>query len=136
MADLTHEEFKALVAEVRGYNRRHPLGYDPREFQGAYYYERGFLSCLIAGAAIPLGITPDTLLIPRHRVILEVVRELAEAGIRGNPEALITWLSKTGTLEKAGGAEYVREIEGMTGIAAALSKFTLEIRRLALERLP
>jgi hypothetical protein len=90
----------------------------------------------MAGAAIPPGITPDTLLIPRHRVILEAVRELTDAGIHGNLEALITWLSETGTLEKAAGEEYVRKIEGMIGIPSALSGFTLEIRRLALERLP
>jgi hypothetical protein len=136
MADLTLEEFRSIADMVRGYNRRHPLRYDPREFQGAYYYERCFLSCLIAGAAIPPGIIPDILLIPRHRVILKAIRELSETGIQGNLKALTTWLGKTGTLKKAGGEEYVREIKGIIGIPSALSEFILEIRRLALERLP
>jgi hypothetical protein len=109
--------------------------YDPRGFQGAYYYERGLLSCFMAGAAIPPDIAADILLLPRHRVILEALRELERAGIRGNLEALVIWLGKTGTLEAAGGEDYIREIENMIGLPSAAAGFALEVRLLALARL-
>ncbi|MDR2095487.1 MAG: hypothetical protein LBP76_08210 [Treponema sp.] len=109
--------------------------YDPRDFQGAYYYERCLLSCLLAGAAIPAGITAETLLIPRHKVIFEAIRELAGMGIRGNIGAVVTWLDKIGLLEKAGGEDYVWEVESVIGIPSAVTAFAVEVRRLALARI-
>jgi hypothetical protein len=135
MANLSQAEFEALAAGVRRENRKYSFVYNRRQFKGAYYYERCFLSCLLAGAAIPKGITAQTLLIPRHRIILEAICKLEVLGIRGNLEALLVWLKFSGLLKKAGGGDYIREIESVVGVPSAITAFAVEIRRLVLERL-
>jgi hypothetical protein len=135
MRELSSEEFEALAAEVRSYNQQHRSVYNPQDFRGVYYYERCFLSCLLTGAVIPTGITTETFLIPRHKVIFEAIRELSATGIRGNVRALITWLDKIGFLKKAGGEGYLWEVESVIGIPSAVTAFAVELRRLALVRL-
>jgi hypothetical protein len=134
-SSMTREESVAVCAETRRQLAGIRLRGDSREFEGAYHYERGLLSCLMAGAPVPSGITADTLLMPRHRVILEALRNLEALGVRGNIQALTAWLDKTGGLEKAGGESCVREIEGMIGIPSAVTAFAAEVLLLALRRL-
>jgi hypothetical protein len=131
MADLTPEEFQSVAAEDRGYNRRLPLRYDPREFQGRYFWERGFLSTVIAGGGIPTAITPNLFTVPWNRVIFQAAQELEKLDMSG-ADVFITLLRETGTLEKAGGEDYVREIEGMVGIPSAVQSFTIGLLRLNL----
>jgi replicative DNA helicase len=136
MAELSLGEFKILAAEVRRENRKYRFTYNRRTFEGAYYYERCFLSCLLAGAAIPKGITVDLFSIPRHRLIFEALRGLEALGIRNNTEALVTWLDKAGILEKARGEAYIQGIRFVINVPSAVTAFAVELRRLALARLP
>jgi hypothetical protein len=131
MADMTPEEFKAIAAEIRGRNRRHFFRYDPREFQGPSYWERGFLSCAVAGAKIPPQITPEVFKIPRNKIIFHALRELERLDMAG-VNVLITFLRETSRLEAAGGGEYIRDIERMVGIPSAIQIFALGILRLNL----
>jgi hypothetical protein len=105
--------------------------YDPREFQGRRYWERGFLSCLIAGAKIPPQITPDLFRVPRNRVIFQAFLELEKLDI-GGIEELAVFLRESGRLEAAGGETYLREIETMIGIPFAVRRFTLGLLRFNL----
>jgi hypothetical protein len=104
---------------------------DPREFQGRHYWERGLLSCVIAGAKIPPQIAPDLFSIPRNRVIFHALRELEKSGMTGI-NTLITFLRETSQLEAAGGEEYLGDIERMIGIPSAIRGFTLGLLRLNL----
>jgi hypothetical protein len=81
MRELSSEEFKVLAAEVRSYNQQHPFSYDRREFQGRRYWEGGVLSCLISGAKIPSGITPNLFKVPRNRIIRRSLYGLIPRGL-------------------------------------------------------
>jgi hypothetical protein len=137
---MTDEEFRALAAEVRRRGRRTRFTYDPREFQGAHYWERGFLSCVIAGAAIPDGITGDYFRVPRNRVIFsglaalqeKGITDLRKTGIYAKYDLLTALLKATGHHEAAGGENYLREIESMIGIPSAIRGFTTGLLRLNL----
>jgi hypothetical protein len=128
---MSREESLALCVEVRRRLAGTRLRYDPREFQGRRYWERGFLSCVIAGARIPSRITPDFFRVPRNRVIFEALRELEKLGMAGI-EGLTVFLRETGGLEAAGGEIYLQEIETTIGIPSAIRGFAVGILRLNL----
>ena len=113
--------------------------YDAREFSGAYYWERGFLSCVIAGAKIPPEITVDCLMAPWNRLIFSALREIEKLGIvdvrdRGvhaKLKPLLAFLRETGNLAPDF-ERYVRGCENMIGIPSAIGGFTLGLLRLRL----
>ena len=113
--------------------------YDAREFSGAYYWERGVLSCLISGAKISPEITVDCFIVPWNRLIFKALREIEKLGIvdirdRGvyaKLELLLAFLRETGNL--APDFEiYVRGCENMIGIPSAIGGFTLGLLRFRL----
>jgi hypothetical protein len=128
---MTREESLTVCAEVRRRLAGIRFRFDLREFQGRHYWERGFLSCVIAGGKIPGEIAGDCFKIPRNRLIFEALRELERLGMAG-PKALAVLLRETGQLEAAGGEDYVRDIESMIGVPSAIRGFALGILRLHL----
>jgi hypothetical protein len=128
---MTREESLALYAEIRGRLAGTRFRYDYREFRGRHYWERGLLSCVIAGAKIPPQIAPDLFKVPRNKIIFHALRELERSAMAGIG-TLITFLRETGTMEKAGGESYARDIESMVGIPSAIQIFALGLIRINL----
>jgi hypothetical protein len=108
-----------------------PMRFDPREFCGAAYYERGFLSCVIAGAKMPASITADCFRIPWNRAIFEALRILDGLGMSG-ASALTVYLRESGNLGSAGGEEYIQRVAAMVGIRSAEPYFRKQLLRLRL----
>jgi hypothetical protein len=128
---MTREESGALCAEARRRNAGLRFRYDPREFEGRHYWERGLLSCVIAGGKIPPRITLDFFKIPRNKIIFQGLQELERLGLSG-AGALTTFLRETGRLEAAGGEPYLLDIERMIGIPSAIRGFAIGLLRLNL----
>jgi replicative DNA helicase len=85
--------------------------------------ERALLSSLISGGGIPAELTPDMFLVPRHRLVFDALRSLADLRLltrRGeNLPLLENILQGAGLLEAAGGLEFLRSLGGVCGIPAA-----------------
>jgi hypothetical protein len=126
---MSREESGALCAETRRRLAGIRFRYDPREFQGHHYWERGFLSCVIAGAAIPDGVTEDCFRVPWNRVIFQALRDLERLDVTGI-EALTVFLRETGWLDDASKEDYLSGIESMIGMPSAVSGFALGLLRL------
>lgn len=130
-SEVTRAEFEALAAEVRRQNAGIRFRYDRRNFQGHHYWERGFLSCVIAGAKIPAEITRDSFKISRNKIVFQALRELEKLNLAGI-EALTVFLRETGRLEAAGGKDYLSGTESMIGVPSAVRGFALGLLRLNL----
>jgi len=107
--------------------------YDPRQFRGAHYWERGFLSCVIAGADIPGAITVKHFKMPFNKVIFEVLYAIKcdpGPGLFAKYNLLLLLLKATGNLEKAGGEAYISEIRDMIGVPSAVYAFAVKIVEL------
>jgi hypothetical protein len=130
-SEIADEEFDALAAEARRENRKYRFVYNPREFEGPRYWERGFLSCVISGAKIPSGITLNLFKIPRNRIVFDVLQKLEKLNLAGI-EALTVFLRETGRLEAAGGEGYLSGIKQMVSNPAAVRGFALGLLRLNL----
>jgi hypothetical protein len=85
--------------------------------------EKAFLSSLLAGGEIPVEITPDMLLVPRHRLVFDALRRLADLRLvrkwSDNLPPLENLLRGAGLLESAGGSEFLRSLENVCGIPLA-----------------
>jgi hypothetical protein len=132
-AEMSRTESLALCAETRRRQAGIKYRYDSRLFEGAAYYERGFLSCIIAGAHIPDLITRENFVIPWNQTIFQALQFMESADIKGI-EALLNCLDILGCLEAAGGEKYVREAEEMIGIPSAVTGFALGLMELSLRR--
>jgi hypothetical protein len=130
-SEMTRAESLALCAEARRRMAGTRFRYDPREFRGRRYWERGFLSCAIAGAQIPSRITLDLFKVPRNRVIFQALRELERLNLAGLG-ALTVFLWETGRIEAAGGEKYLLDVEGMIGVSSAIRGFALGLLRIGL----
>jgi hypothetical protein len=104
--------------------------------------EQGFLSSIIAGAKIPETITSDMFVIPKHVVIFRALVkleglgfiDLRNQGIYAKMKLLITFLNEFKMLDRAGGENYIRQIERSIGIPSAIDGFTLSLLKLAVGR--
>jgi hypothetical protein len=130
-SEMSREESAALCGEFRRRNAGIRFRYDPREFEGLQYWERGFLSSVIAGAKIPYGITPDSFKIPRNKIIFQTLWELEKLNLAGIG-LLTVFLRETGRLEAAGGENYLSAIENMIGVPSAVRSFAPGLLRLNL----
>ncbi|MDR2924236.1 MAG: hypothetical protein LBU85_12975 [Treponema sp.] len=121
---------KSIQAEVRRQNKY----FDRRKFQGAYYWERGFLSCAMAGGGIPAAITPDHFRMPFNRIIFKALHTMhcsQGAGFeKGKCGLLIALLKATGNFEKAGRDAHLEEIRGIIGIPSAVRAFGAKLVEL------
>jgi len=107
--------------------------FDPRQFQGAYYWERGFLSCVIAGAEIPDTIKLEHFRMPFNRVIFQALRVIKCGpghGLFVKYNLLVSLLKATGNFEKAGGETYLVEIRDMIGVPSAAYAFAVKLVEL------
>jgi replicative DNA helicase len=107
--------------------------YDRRQFQGCRYWERGFLSCIMAGADIPELITRDHFCMPFNRVIFEALRAIKcrpGADLYAKYNLLVSLLKATGNFENAGGKAYLEEIRDMIGIPSAVHAFAAKLVEL------
>ncbi|GHT80900.1 hypothetical protein FACS1894130_12560 [Spirochaetia bacterium] len=76
--------------------------------------------------------------IKKHRVIFRALIRLHQLEIikkwNDNLSLLITFLTEMGSLDAAGGREYLALIENMVGIPSAIEGFALELLKLAVKR--
>jgi len=123
--------FENLKIKLRRENRN--LYYDARLFQGAHYWERGFLSCVMAGADIPDAVTPECFRMPFNRVIFEAlcsIKHKPDSVLCGKYDLLVSLLKATGKLDSAGGEAYALEIRDMIGVPGAVYAFAVKIIEL------
>jgi hypothetical protein len=87
--------------------------------------EKAFLSSLLSGGLFPAEFNVETLLVPRHRVIFEALRTLANLKLLRkwdeNLPLLKNLLQGAGLLEAAGGPAFLQRLESVYGIPAAAS---------------
>jgi hypothetical protein len=134
LSDLSEKEFNILANHIRTANAGIRWIYNPENFQGAYFFERCFLSTIIASARIPRSITPERLLIPIHQRMLNCLFQLQERGIRANGDRLAALLEVSGKDHSIDIQEYVREVTNMIGVRQPAAYFAGELLKLALER--
>jgi hypothetical protein len=129
-SELTRLEFARFDREYRRRTAGIGFRYNRKDFIGPEYTEKCFLSCVISGAAIPGGITPQHFTSKKHRIIFTALRGLQSLGlIYARLGLLITYLSKTKKLAAIGSEKYIRGIERMIGIPSAIDYYAKKIRK-------
>jgi hypothetical protein len=135
-SDLAPEEFRFTASYIRYQNRRYmdSLYLDWREFNGAWYWERGFLSCAIAGAKMPEEITVDCFKLPWNRIIFEALHLIRSntsiaAGTEAEYSLLTAYLSLNDCFDQSF-KDYLTEIRNMIGIPSAVYAFAVKIIEL------
>jgi replicative DNA helicase len=92
------------------------------------------LSSVLAGGAIPPDITSEAFLVPRHRLIFEVLCQISRLGLirrwLDNLSLLENFLQGAGLIEAAGGRDFIRSLPEVCGIPAASSGLSAAIIKL------
>jgi hypothetical protein len=104
--------------------------YDPREFMGPWYWERGFLSCVIAGAEIPKEITPGHFKMPFNRKIFEALQAIPPSDPPRSRYGLVVALLSRDTPLDPYFEDYLENVEGMIGVPGAAHAFAAKLIEL------
>ena len=124
--ELTADDARFLFNKIKKENKNRKDRYDPRQFRGAGYWERGFLSCVMAGAKIPDVITPDHFRMPWNKIIFEALRLIrldpAKTGMFEKYDLLVAFLSQNPHFDQ-NFKDYVTGIRDMVGVPSAVYAF-------------
>ena len=127
-----------IRGEIKQINKKVKTVYDPRQFRGAWYWERGFLSCVMAGAKIPEAITADCFRMHWNRIIFEGLYSLRKAGLPKigwfEEYSLLTALLSHTLSDRFDQSfkDYILEIRDMIGVPGAVYPFAVKVLELCL----
>jgi hypothetical protein len=139
---MSRQWFEKLTHEVHRRNADIVWQYNPKDFAEPEYSEKGFLSCVIAGARIPASITAYHFVSKKHQIIFYALKGLESLGLvdlrrrslYAKLKLLTAYLSKTGELAAAGGEKYLYQIENLIGIPSAVNYYTEKLREFYVRR--
>jgi len=121
---------QSIPRTTKNINRK--FYFDHREFRGAYYWERGFLSCVMAGAEIPAAIAAEHFRMPWNRAVFEALRSISALPPESERErfALLSALLARHPWFDGNFKAYLSEIRDMIAVPSAAHAFAAKLVEL------